>query len=229
MQERNEEHELDGPWARLGRFLRRVPRQERARAVVNAILEAAEDSLDLAESGKLQAVFARAGVAAGSFYEYFASRDALLGAVVERITERNFDAFLAAIDAAMDGETDFETVIHRAADVIIHEYLRHPARLRTVIRLADRLGFLPLVGRERDRFADVLAERAAPFVPEMSVESRRAMTRAACDALVGVMVVALFRTPMPSVDDIARAAGDAGWGVIQAHRKRAKRLSKDVH
>jgi AcrR family transcriptional regulator len=209
-----------GAWTRFGRFLRRVPRQDRARAMVSAILEAAEDSLDLAESGKLQALFARAGVAAGSFYEYFSSRDALLGTVIERITERNFETLFAAIDEAAAGESDFELVIRRCADLIVRHYLRHPTRLRTVIRLVDRLGLLAVVGSERDRFADLLAERTARFAPTMSAAARSAMIRAGAEVLTGLVVVSVYRSPMPPVDDIARGAGDAVWGVLWVHLER---------
>jgi AcrR family transcriptional regulator len=220
---RAERDEATGTWTRLGRFLRRVPRQDRARAVVGAILEAAEDGIDVAESGKLQSLFARAGVAAGSFYEYFGSRDALLGAVVERITDRNFETFLTEIDAVTEVETELEPIVRRSADRIIRHYLRHPSRLRTVVRLADRLGLLPRVAEERDRFADLVADRAASFLPSMSPDLRRAAFRAGSDAVVGVLIVSLFRTPMPAVDDVSRAAGDASWGVVRLHVERAAR------
>ena len=88
-------HDREGPLAGISRFLRRVPRQERARAVVEAILTAADESLHAVEGG--------------------------------------------------------------------------------------------------------------------------AMMRAGADALTGLAVVSAFREPAPSLDEVALAAGDVGWGVVQVH------------
>jgi AcrR family transcriptional regulator len=64
---------------------RRLPKQERSRRLVDAILEAAR--IVLAESGPEALttvnVAQRAGVSVGSLYQYFAGRDALLFAVYE--------------------------------------------------------------------------------------------------------------------------------------------------
>ncbi|APR76831.1 Transcriptional regulator, TetR family protein [Minicystis rosea] len=204
-------------WTRLSGLLRRVPRQARARAVVEAILEAAEESFEVVEHGPLLPIFERAGVAAGSFYEYFASREALLAAVVERVTDRNFETFLAEIDAATATEASFEQAVRRGADIIVRHYLRHPAQLRTVIHVADRLGLLAHIGRTRDRFADALSARVSRFTPHMTPSARADMMRAAADVLTGVVVVSLFRVPHPPLEEISRTACDAAWGVIRVH------------
>lgn len=214
--------ERERPWVNIGRFLRRVPRQDRARSVVDAILEAAEERIDSAERGPLKPLLARAGVAAGSFYEYFASREALLAAVIERLTDRNFSSFLDEIDAATAGDRDFEDAVRHSADVVVRHYLRRPRHLQAVIRLADRLGLLSHIGRERDRFADALAVRVQRFVPEMPPAACATMMRAASDALTGIVVVSLFRPSPAPLDDVVRLAGDVGWGVIQAHLQRAR-------
>jgi AcrR family transcriptional regulator len=64
---------------------RRLPKQERSRKLVEAIVEAAR--LVMAEHGAEALttvnVAARAGVSVGSLYQYFAGRDALLFAVLE--------------------------------------------------------------------------------------------------------------------------------------------------
>jgi AcrR family transcriptional regulator len=64
---------------------RRLPKQERSRRLVEAIVEAAQ--IVLAESGPdaltTVNVAQRAGVSVGSLYQYFAGRDALLFAIYE--------------------------------------------------------------------------------------------------------------------------------------------------
>ncbi len=204
----------------LSRFLRRVPRQERARSVVTAILEAADERLDVADAGPLQRIFARAGVAAGSFYEYFGTRENLLSAVIERVTEKNFESFLQEVDAAFLEHAEMEQGARAVVEAIARGYLTRPQHLRTVIRLADRLGLLPRVATERDRFADAVAERFARYAPDTAPEVRRAAMRAVADAVTGIVVVAVFRSAEPAVDSVARAASDAAWGILRSHLER---------
>lgn len=223
MEDDDETRDLsESPWDRIGRFLRRVPRQDRARSVVSAILDAAEERIEVIADGPLQALFKRAGVAAGSFYEYFATRDDLLGTVVERVTDRNFETILRDIDHETGGDAALEKATYGAARVVVAHYLRHPSHYRAVGRIIDRLGLGGYVVRERDRFADAVAVRAARFLPEVSPEGRSVMMRAVADAVTGIVFVAAFRAPPPPTDEVAQLAGDVAWGVVRAHLERAR-------
>ena len=64
---------------------RRLPKQERSRRLVDAVVEAARIVLVEHGSEALTTVNVaeRAGVSVGSLYQYFAGRDALLFAVLE--------------------------------------------------------------------------------------------------------------------------------------------------
>lgn len=214
------EHE-DGPWSRLGRFLRRIPRQPRARSVVSAILEAADETLDVTESGSLQTLFARAGVAPGSFYEYFASRESLLAAVVERVTQRNFARLLASIDEIFREDAPLETLVRRSARVTTAQYLERPTHLRAVIGIAHRLGLLGPIAQERDRFARTLAQRLGSHLPMLSVEEREDTLRAMADLLTGIVVVSLYRVPAPSTVEVADAVAQASWALLRLRMERA--------
>jgi AcrR family transcriptional regulator len=215
------EEDLEHFWRRLGPFLRRVPRQSRARTVVTAVLDVADASLELAESGAIQPMLVRAGIAAGSFYEYFASRDALLAATVERISIRNFSSFLVAIDERTAALPTLEAVVREGAELIVEAYLRRPTHLRTIIRLTERLGLIGEVTRERDRFAQALTVRVARFTQHMSDEARTDMMRAVADALMGVVVVSVHRSPIPATSDVSRAGADVAWAITRLHTERA--------
>lgn len=80
---------------------RSTPRQERSRAMVEAIEQAAE--LIVAEGGSFTTnrVAERAGVSIGSLYRYFDDKEAIFDRVVERYVDR-----LEA--AALAGVADFE-------------------------------------------------------------------------------------------------------------------------
>lgn len=69
---------------------RKKPRQERARATVDALLEAAARVLveDGYEGATTKRVAEVAGVSIGSLYQYFPSKEALVGGLCERLAER---------------------------------------------------------------------------------------------------------------------------------------------
>ncbi|MFT3764901.1 MAG: TetR/AcrR family transcriptional regulator [Minicystis sp.] len=216
-----DQHAPDSPGVPgIGPFLRRIPRQERARAVVDAILAAAEERLDHAD-GPLKPLLLRAGVAAGSFYEYFASRESLLTAVVERVTDRNFSTFLADTVAVLDRAPTLEQGIRDSAGLIARRYCERLPQLRSIIRIADRLGLLPYVYRERERFAAALSDHTMRFTPDMPRAEHEAMVRAVADALTGLVVVSAYRSPEAPLAEIERAAGDVAWGVVLVHLGRA--------
>jgi AcrR family transcriptional regulator len=81
-----------------------MPKQERSRRLVDAIVEAAQ--LVLAESGTEALttvnVAQRAGVSVGSLYQYFAGRDALVFAVLEAEVARFRAAWRAWRDESAD-------------------------------------------------------------------------------------------------------------------------------
>ena len=65
---------------------RKLPKQERSKATVEAILEAAAQLLVELRYARMTTakVAARAGVSVGSLYQYFPTKDALVGALVAR-------------------------------------------------------------------------------------------------------------------------------------------------
>src|SRR6185503_18765714 len=84
------------------RFFRREPRQSRSRAVVDAVLQATEDSFDLGrdfDGLSVERLSKRAGIAMGSFYEYFSGKESVMGVLIGRVTRQNFEHLAAQLTA----------------------------------------------------------------------------------------------------------------------------------
>jgi AcrR family transcriptional regulator len=84
---------------------RKTPRQARARATRDAILEAAAHIVGRRglAAFNTNAVAERAGVSIGSLYQYFPNKDALMVALIERQQAQQRDRLAAAVNAVQGG------------------------------------------------------------------------------------------------------------------------------
>ena len=85
--------------------MRKIPRQSRARASVDDVLEAAAQVLEASgEAGfNTNAVAERAGVSIGTLYRYFPDKQAILQALALRETEAHRRAVLAVVEEGEPG------------------------------------------------------------------------------------------------------------------------------
>ena len=172
-------------------------------------MKAVVDALDreLGEGSPLdeltvERLVGRAGVGIGSFYEYFADRNAVIGALIQRLTQRNFDDLAAHL--ANGDASSVEALIEQFASVIVERYLGNPARNRVIVEGIGRLGMMPMVTEERDRFAQLLAVRLVAFDPTWSKDASDRRMRLVADATMGVISAELLRkkrTPIPLVKE----------------------------
>ena len=186
---------------------RKQPSQPRARATVDAILEGAAQVV--AAHGlagfTTNAVAERAGVSIGSLYQYFASKDGLMVALIERQQSQQVGSVATAI-AALPQAAPLETVVRalvRAAmqhhhddpllaSAIDHEELRLP--------LDDRIGgYLDhggaLVARLLGRFADEIG----PVDPDAAARTLPALVRGVVDAWANLSPPQLNRAEAEAV------------------------------
>jgi AcrR family transcriptional regulator len=131
---------------------RRLPKQERSRRLVDAVLEAAR--LVLTESGSdaltTVNVAQRAGVSVGSLYQYFSGRDALLFAIYEDEVARFQRRFRAWRKDSSELSPD-ERVREGIALTLTH--YRRLAALEPAFFLANRGEILRALTLERARTA----------------------------------------------------------------------------
>lgn len=176
---------LDGIFRR---YFRREPKQSRSRALVNAVVEATDELIRRGEpidQVTVELVSERAGIAPGSFYEYFASKDSVLGVLIGKVTRANFDELSRKLDELDHDSLDAFT--HAFAKNVVDTYLAHPSRTRVIIEGIGRLGLTRLVHEEKDRFAGVVAVRAARFLPGEPLGAIAATMRMVADAAMGVL------------------------------------------
>ena len=208
----------------FSRFLRRLPKQSRSRSVVSAVVQAFEEQLGRVsdpDDVTIDDLVDRAGVGVGSFYEYFASKDAVLAAVIGRVTDRNF----VALTARLNGHDcdDVHTLIERFARDLAEVYLTYPRRLSILAHAAGRLGLMGIVHRERDRFAAEMARRAEPLLPEEDpVRIGRTMQLLA-DAGMGIFLGAAERDPPAEPEAVAAELADLARGLVSRRHPSADR------
>ncbi|AUX70644.1 TetR family transcriptional regulator [Porphyrobacter sp. HT-58-2] len=114
----------------------RVPRTERGRRTLRKLLDAAAE--EFGEKGfheaSVSSITRRAGVALGSFYTYFESKDALFRALVGDMSEK---VRTSARSALSDGMGALE--IERAA---LAAFLRFAAEHKEIYRIIDEAEFV---------------------------------------------------------------------------------------
>jgi AcrR family transcriptional regulator len=177
-------------------FFRKQPRQSRSRAMVTAVLDAADQLLRAGlPNAPLERVASRAGVGIGSLYDYFANANGVWGAVIERLTAENFARLEQVVRDTED--LPLKEAAPRILDAALETYLASPAHTRGVMIAVFRLGWLTPIIRERDRFAALLARRVRRSVPSLSEREAELRCEVLCDAVMGVALSELWRERTP--------------------------------
>ncbi|CAN5268559.1 TetR/AcrR family transcriptional regulator [soil metagenome] len=121
---------------------RKAPRQERAQATVEAILEATaavlrEEGYDGLTTNK---VAEAAGVSVGSLYQYYPGKDALVTAVLLRFAEAQHAGFLSAI--ASVAAAPVPVVIEKVIETLMAQSDADPLLATVLMNQIPRVGEL---------------------------------------------------------------------------------------
>jgi AcrR family transcriptional regulator len=122
---------------------RKLPRQERAQATVEAILRATAHILRTKgwDACNTNAVAKRAGVSIGSLYQYFPSKEALIAALAERHAQEGLKIL---VDAVADARTrdvglGFEETVRHYISAMVTLHAHDPELHRVLVEQVPRL------------------------------------------------------------------------------------------
>lgn len=154
---------------------RKQPRQARAAATVDAVIEAAARILEEGGLGAFNtnAVAARAGVSIGSLYQYFPGKDAILASLIRREAGAFDHALSEAV--ARTGELGTSSAVALLAQVAVAHQASRPRLARLLDLEEQRLGLADEV--------DAAGARTGATVTRFLVDRRLGEEEAAADIL----------------------------------------------
>jgi AcrR family transcriptional regulator len=169
---------------------RKQPRQARARATVDVILDAAQRVLVRTgyEKFTTNKVARLAGVSIGSLYQYFPSKRALVGALLDRHVERSTRALRE--DRRDLRQASVEQMVRRLTTWMVRSHQAEPELHRVIVRELPRQGLTPTIEMGFERaiastrtFLESRSESLAPRNLELSafivVHTIESLTKAA--------------------------------------------------
>lgn len=195
---------------------RKAPKQARSVETVNVIVEAAARILE--EGGhdrfSTNAVAERAGVSVGSLYQYFPSKDALIGALIVRETASLVEEAVVAAARA----TGAEALSAFIAACVAHQFKR-PKLARLLDFEEARLPFDADMERVGERIQQIMLEMLArpdlPSQPDLDAATRDII------AIVKGLVDAAGRYCESNRDAVILRVEQAAFGYLGLPRPRA--------
>jgi AcrR family transcriptional regulator len=180
---------------------RKVPQQERSRALFDAILVAATELLDKrGPEFSLAEVAERAGVSPGSLYQYFPDRAALIGALVDRqiAHDRTLLATLRESEA-----TEVLSLAELLVSGILTLYGSRPKAMASMVALLRELGREGDVASLTEEFCVALARGLERQNAQRSPAECLDAARSAVYAVLGVVRQAASGAPLRLTNDPA--------------------------
>jgi len=140
---------------------RKTPRQERSRALVDAIVEAAARVLIERGDVNTNHVAELAGVSVGSVYQYFPHKDSLLAALLERQATAESEFVIAELRRRPP--TSVPIALEYAVDAVFAFRAQNTALQVALLQLLDRIPQFSSLRSQATRTAAEFAQVLAPL------------------------------------------------------------------
>lgn len=171
---------------------RKEPQQERSKATVDSLVEAAaelliEEGFHKASTNKIAE---RAGVSVGSLYQYFPNKEALIAAVVEDFGDRQFEVLASTLQEIVEAPLD--EAVESLIGAMLEAKLLEPELSRVLFEQLPQVGQIDVLRDWTDRACQVveMALRARSEEIEVrNVEIAAFVLVSTCHGIVHTAVV----------------------------------------
>lgn len=138
-------------------MLKKIPKQRRSIAMVEALIEATARILrtEGAEAMSTNRVAEVAGVSVGSLYQYFPGKDALMYAVLERQEQAQLEMLAAALQPPLDGP--IEDLVGKVVAALLAFHRNDPDLTRVILEQRRRLMAIRPLPEMEQAFSSVVA------------------------------------------------------------------------
>lgn len=200
MNDDNSHSKLDEAGAPEHLLPRKTPRQERSRALVDAILEAA--ARVLVETGDLSTnrVAEIAGASVGSVYQYFPHKDSLLAALLERQATAESEFIIAELRRRPPASV--AQALEFALDGVFAFRAQNPALQVALIQVLDRIPQFTALRSHANRTAAEFSQVLAPLAAEITRTDWQAALFVVCNAVFSLTHRGVLPRPT-GIDDAA--------------------------
>ncbi|MES2963003.1 MAG: TetR/AcrR family transcriptional regulator [Bdellovibrionota bacterium] len=170
------------------------PRQSRSRAMVDAIFEATLRVLPTVGNEKLTTskIAEVAGVSVGSLYQYFPSKDALVGAVIDMAMKACSAEIEKKIDEVGTAHQSIEASVNAMIDFMMELFLAERTRVAEIYKRAPELGRIQSLLRLRRHAVDRMATEFERLEPGLSRAEYERVAYICANSVMGVIHTALY-------------------------------------
>ena len=183
---------------------RKSPKQERSKAIVEAILEATVRILPKIGSQNIttKRIAEFAGVSIGSLYQYFPNKESLLAGIMDLVAKSKTAEVQKKIEE-IDGKS-LEEATSIMVDLALEIFLREKENVSEIFRLAPELGRLPALLKLRNSVVERLAVEMHKHHPGLADAEYLRVSFVAVNSLMGVVHTMLYDEQQShSIEDLS--------------------------
>lgn len=174
---------------------RKEPQQERSRATVDSLLEAAAQLL--VEEGFHKAstnrIAERAGVSVGSLYQYFPNKEALIAAVVEEFGDRQFEVLASTLAHVVDAP--LEEAVELLVKAMLEAKLLEPELGQVLFEQLPQVGQIGVLRAWTERACNVVQAALEVRADEVEVRNIELASFVLVSACHGIVHSAVLQRP----------------------------------
>jgi AcrR family transcriptional regulator len=166
---------------------RKSPKQDRSKAIVDAIFEATVRILPKAGSHGIttKKIADLAGISVGSLYQYFPNKESVLGALIDLVTGaemKNFETRVREIESE-----SMDDAIASLVEFAVELFLIEKEKMREIFISAPELGRMQLIMKLRQSVVERLSEAMKRHAPNKTSEERTLICFVAVNSVMGVI------------------------------------------